>query len=200
MRSDTRMDNILHFWFGRVEETIIPSEHRAKIWFGEDMDTDTRIRDEFLIDLESAIDGRYQDWESTPRGQLALIILLDQFSRHIFRNNSQSYTQDETAVRICLNGIERGFDHQLSLIERVFFYFPLLHSEDRLLQERSVKSYELLSKLAFAETKVIFESFVKFANHHFSVIDRFGRFPQRNKLLQRGITPNEQSYLNDVQE
>ena len=68
------------------------------------------------------------------------------------------------------------------------------------MQERSVKSYELLSKLAFAETKVIFDSFVKFANHHFSVIDRFGRFPQRNKLLQRGITPKEQSYLNDIQE
>ena len=200
MHKKERIDDILHFWFGRVEETIIPSENRAKIWFGENADVDLEIRSNFLDDLNSAKQGECQEWEYTARGQLALIVLLDQFSRHIHRDTPLAFSQDPMAIRICLSGIEAGLDHQLSLIERVFFYFPLLHSENKQHQEQSVKAYALLSELSFAETRVIFDSFVKFANHHFSVIDKFGRFPQRNLLLQRSITPQEQSFLNEINE
>jgi Uncharacterized protein conserved in bacteria len=84
-------DDILHFWFGRVEETIVPSEHRARIWFGEDAATDQEIKGRFTKHLESAMAGEFDDWKNSPRGQLALIITLDQFSRHIFRGTPQAF-------------------------------------------------------------------------------------------------------------
>ena len=200
MNKEQRQNEILDFWFGRVEETIIPSENRARIWFGEDDEIDGLIRDKFLDDLNNAITGKHSDWNSTARGQLALIIILDQFSRHIYRGTSNAYETDQQAMDICLAGLSLEYDHQLSLIERVFFYFPLLHSEDIEMQKKSVQAYRMLSDLSFAETRVIFESFFKFANHHFSVINRFGRFPQRNQSLNRVMTSHEQSYLNEIQD
>jgi uncharacterized protein (DUF924 family) len=200
MNSEQRQNEILDFWFGRVEETIIPSENRARIWFGEDDEIDALIRDNFLDDLNNAITGKYSDWLSSARGQLALIIILDQFSRHIHRGTPDAYETDKQAMDICLAGLNLEYDHQLSLIERVFYYFPLLHSEDIEMQNKSVQAYQMLSDLSFAETRVIFESFFKFANHHFSVINRFGRFPQRNQSLKRVMTAHEQSYLKEIQE
>jgi uncharacterized protein (DUF924 family) len=200
MSSYSRQEDILKFWFGRVEETIIPSETRSRIWFGDDVEIDGLIRDNYLDDLNNAIEGKYDDWRSTSRGQLALIILFDQFPRHIYRDTPEAYVHDGRAVDICLSGIDSGDDHHLSLIERVFYYFPLLHSEDLALQNKSINAYQLLSDLAFAETRVIFESFFKFANHHYSLIEKFGRFPQRNLALSRGMTPPEEVYMNEISE
>ena len=125
-----RAEEINKFWLGRVEETIIPSEHRARIWFGEDQETDVEIKNLFSEDLEKAIKGEYDDWQENPRGQFALILLLDQFSRHIYRDTPQAFAQDPKALTICMQGISIEADHALSLIERVFYYFPLLHSEN----------------------------------------------------------------------
>lgn len=200
MHKDERMNEVLKFWFGRVEETIIPSEHRAKIWFGESAEVDQQIKDAFSSDLMNAMLGRYDSWTSTAHGQLALIILFDQFSRHIYRDLPSSIEQDEKAVKICLAGIDEKVDHQLSLIERVFYYFPLLHSESIEHQHRSVEMYASLVKVAFPETRVIFDSFFKFANHHYSIIERFGRFPLRNDILNRKTTDSEQAYINQVKE
>lgn len=193
-------DGILKFWFGRVEETIVPTEHRARIWFGEDEVTDQEIRSRFTGDLDAAISGQLVTWEESPRGQLALIITLDQFSRHVFRGTPQAFMQDPKALTICLSGIRDEFDHSLSLIERVFYYFPLLHSEKMTYQEQSVRAYRTLVDLAFSETRVIFGSFLKFANHHYSIIQRFGRFPQRNKALGRESSKAELIYLKEVEE
>jgi len=98
-----------------------------------------------------------------------------------------------------LEGIESESDHSLSLIERVFYYFPLLHSEKLIYQTQSVLAYQTLSDLAFSETRVIFDSFLKFANHHHSIIQRFGRFPQRNGTLKRKSTKAELVYLKEVE-
>lgn len=193
------IDRIVHFWFGRVEETIIPSEHRARIWFGEDPDIDIEIREKFNIDLEKAIDGAYDHWASSPRGQLALIIIFDQFSRHIFRNSPLAFSQDQKALQICVNGVRSETEHNLSLIERVFYYFPLLHSEQLDIQEQSVRAYRLLAELAFTETRIIYDSFVKFANHHYAIIRRFGRFPQRNAILGRTSSDMELTYLKEIE-
>lgn len=193
-------DKILKFWFGRVEDTIVPTEHRARIWFGEDPSVDNEIKELFQVDLEKAIAGEYDVWQETSRGQLALIIVLDQFSRHIYRNTPLAYSQDLQALDICINGIQNESEHNLSLIERVFFYFPLLHSEDLGYQEQAVRAYQMLADLAFSETRVIYDSFVKFANHHHSIIRRFGRFPQRNTILGRVSTKEEASYLREIEE
>lgn len=194
-----RAEEINKFWLGRVEQTIVPSEHRARVWFGEDKETDAVIKQEFSSDLKKAIQGEYDSWQTVPRGQLALILLLDQFSRHIYRNTPQAFAQDPKALAICLQGMSEEADHSISLIERVFYYFPLLHSENLHHQEQSVRAYQMLAELAFSETRVIYESFLRFANHHFSVIQRFGRFPQRNRVLNRDSTPEELVYLRETE-
>lgn len=193
-------DEVLKFWFGRVEETIVPTEHRARIWFAEDAVTDQEIKSLYGELLESATAGKLLAWESTPRGQLASIIVLDQFSRHIYRGTEKAFAQDPHALSICLNGMKTEADHSLSLIERVFYYFPLLHSEKLSDQERSVRAYRTLVDLAFSETRVIFDSFLKFANHHYTIIQRFGRFPQRNKSLSRESSKSEITFLKEIEE
>ena len=194
-----RAEEINKFWLGRVEQTIIPSEHRARIWFGEDPQTDVEIKQLFSEDLQKAITGEYDSWEEKPRGQLALVLLLDQFSRHIYRDTVQAFSQDPKSLTICLHGMSLEADHSLSLIERVFYYFPLLHSENIHHQEQSVRAYQLLSELAFSETKIIYDSFLRFAHHHYNVIQKFNRFPQRNKVLNRESTPEELVYLREIE-
>ncbi len=193
-----RVEEILKFWFGRVEETIVPSENRARIWFGESSEVDTEIKAKFSDDLERASRGEFKEWENSPRGQLALIITLDQFSRHVYRDRPEAFLQDDYALGICIQGVDTQADHQLSLIERVFYYFPFLHSEHLTHQERSIRSYQMLVELAFPETQVIYESFFKFANHHYNIVRRFGRFPQRNTVLGRESTSEEINYLKDI--
>ncbi len=96
--------------------------------------------------------------------------------------------------------MEHNYDHELSLIERVFYYFPLLHSEHLAYQESSIRAYEILAELALPETKVIYESFFKFASHHYSIVRRFGRFPQRNDVLSRESTREEIEYLKESEQ
>ena len=192
------VDDVLHFWFGRVEQTIIPTENRARIWFGDDPAVDEEIKSSYGSLLHGAINGALDTWVGKARGELALIIMLDQFSRHAFRDTEQAYASDAKALSICLQGLEQGHDHQLSLIERVFYYFPLLHSELLEHQEMSVEKYQMLPQMAFTETRVVFDSFVKFANHHYSLVQRFGRFPQRNIALARSSTPDELQYLQEM--
>jgi uncharacterized protein (DUF924 family) len=194
-----RIEEINKFWLGRVEETIIPSEHRAKVWFGEDQEVDNEIKNLFSADLDKAIKGEYDAWQDNSHGQLALILLLDQFSRHIYRDTPKAFAQDSKALSVCLNGVSIEADHALSLIERVFYYFPLLHSENLNHQEQAVRSYQILAELAFPETRVIYDSFLRFANHHFSIIQRFQRFPQRNRVLNRESTPEELVYLREIE-
>lgn len=193
-----KIDEILKFWFGRVEETIVPSEKRARIWFAEDEQIDHEMKIQFLEDLNNASNGNYLEWESMPRGQLALILLLDQFSRHIYRHSPQAYMYDSKALNICIAGLKQQADHELSLIERVFYYFPLLHSEILEYQESAISAYQILQELAFSETRLIYESFLKFAHHHYTIIQRFGRFPQRNEVLGRVSTPEELNYLQEI--
>ncbi|HLB57896.1 MAG TPA: DUF924 family protein [Gammaproteobacteria bacterium] len=193
-------DDVLKFWFGRVEETIVPTEHRARIWFGEDEETDQEIKWRFTTLLESALAGQLADWEKTPRGQLALIIMLDQFTRHVYRGSDKAFEYDEKVLSICLSGMRAQADHSLSLIERVFYYFPLLHSEQITHQEQSLRAYRTLVDLAFSETRVIFDSFLKFANHHYAIIQRFGRFPQRNRALHRESTQAEIDFMKEIGE
>lgn len=198
--SSNRQDEILDFWLGRIEETLIPTENRARIWFGEDEALDRLITEKFNHDLMLAESGQYSEWTTSPRGQLALIIILDQFSRHIYRGSPKAFAYDQQALAICLDGLNKNSDHKLSLIERVFYYFPLLHSEDIAMQELSVKSYRMLFELSLNETRVIFDSFLKFAQHHLSVVRQFGRFPQRNQVLRRHVTVEEQTFLNELQD
>lgn len=195
-----QIDNILKYWFGNVEETIVPNASRARIWFSDMPDVDEEIKSNYGQVHQELTKIEHSDWTSSARGKLAKIIVLDQFSRHIYRDMPASFAYDGSALETCLQGLRDEADHELSLIERVFFYYPLLHSEELVYQEQGVIAYGLLSDLAFEETRVIYDSFLKFANHHYSIIQRFGRFPQRNAILDRKTTEEEQAYLDKQDE
>ncbi len=197
----TAMDRIeaaLHYWFGHVEETSLPSEHRTWVWFSGDPVVDAEIKEQFQEDFDKVLRGEYPDWANTPRGNLALIIFLDQFSRRIHRDTLKAYSQDTKALEHCLKSIENQYDHRLSLVERVFFYFPLMHSENPDMQSLSLRAYEMLLSLSFPEVRPVFEKFLDHAIRHHEIISRFGRFPYRNKALGRVSTQAEEEFLKNA--
>lgn len=188
---------ILKYWFGRIEETMLPTPNRTRIWFSDDKDIDNEIRQKFAKDMENAILGTYAQWEDSPRGVLTLIILFDQFSRRIYRDTPLAFAQDHRALDLCLRGIERQYDHSISLIERAFFYYPLMRSESSEMQATAIRAYKILVDLSFMEVRTIFERFLELALNRFDVIKRFGRFPERNEVLNRASTEAEVKYLQD---
>lgn len=190
-------EEILKFWFGRIEETMLPTPNRTRIWFSDDQDIDNEIRQKFSKDIENAILGHYAELEDSARGVLTLIILYDQFSRKIYRGTPLAYAQDHRALDLCLRGIERQFDHSISLIERAFFYFPLMRSENAEMQATAVRAYKILVDLSFMEVRTIFEHFLELALTRFDVIKRFGRFPERNDILNRVSSEEELKYLKE---
>lgn len=192
--------SVLDYWFGRVESTIIPSPNRNEIWFGNSMEVDKQIKNEFGKLHEKAINNQLEHWQLGARSSLALVIILDQFSRHIHRNTPLAFEYDDKALQTCLYGIDREMDHQLSMIERVFYYFPLIHSEDIEMQATGVQGYQLLVELALSETRGLYEDFLNYAVKHYKVIQQFGRFPHRNQVLGRQSTEQEKQYLEQQQD
>lgn len=193
--SKDRVDVILHFWFGCIEKSILPSPHRIDIWRSNESKIVDEIKTKFLADYEAAIAGQLVEWENEAQSCLALVILLDQFSRKLFYAQAGAYRQDAKALELCLAGVERGFDHKISLIERVFFYMPLMHAESHDMQAISLRAYQMLLDLSFPEARPMFETFLQRAILHFDVIKRFSRFPERNQVLGRQSTEAEMTYL-----
>jgi uncharacterized protein (DUF924 family) len=200
MEQQESIDRILHFWFGHVESTVLPTQHRTRIWFGATAEGDKEIIDQFKAVTEKAICGECDDWEADPRGSLALIVVLDQFSRSIYRKTPMAFTQDQKALDVCVRGIERQFDHELSLIERAFFYMPLMHSENHEMQSTSVRAFKMLVDLSFPEARSTYESFFEYALRHYEIVERFGRFPHRNVIVGRQSTPEEDEFLQKSKE
>jgi len=194
-----RINQILRFWFGNLKEDEIPSDDQRKSWWVKDPEYDERIKDNFGNDLKMAINGELDDWRTGPEGSLALIILLDQFSRNIYRDTSKAFSQDEKAIQICLGGIEKDFDKKLHPVQRIFFYIPLMHSEDIEMQEKSLKYFSGLAeeyKEPESIADVVSNSY-EFAVKHYDIIKRFGRYPHRNEILGRESTPEEIEFLKE---
>ena len=154
-------------------------------WFRKDDAFDAEIRARFLAAMEAAAAGRLAQWEATPEGALALLILLDQFPRNIFRKSARAFAADPLARAVANRAIAQKFDQRVPPAERLFFYLPLEHSEELADQERAVA---LIRALGDAEL-------LKWAELHADIIRRFGRFPHRNSVLGRTTTPEEQAFL-----
>ncbi|MCH7834620.1 MAG: DUF924 domain-containing protein [Proteobacteria bacterium] len=192
-----RIDAILSFWFKEHELSAPQIDRRMDIWFGEDPIFDHEIEKDFSADVDKASDGELDHWAHDPRGRLALIILLDQFRRSIYRNTPSAFEKDPAALKLCVEGAMEGKDKGLSPIQRVFFYMPLQHAESRKVQAKSV---ELFARLAEAVSPTLRETFMtvaQFAELHRDIVERFGRFPHRNKMLNRKNTAEENEYLGD---
>lgn len=186
---------ILDFWFGDFSVPDYPTQDRYQLWFGKSEHTDKIVRDGFFSDLERAAHGEHGDWESDPRGRLALILLLDQFPRMIYRETPQAFAYDEAAQTLSLEGMSERCDEALNPFERLFFYLPLEHAESLELQRRSVDAVQRLLASSTSELAGKLAGYLDYAVRHFEVIERFGRFPHRNGMLKRDSTPEETIYL-----
>ena len=191
------IESVLGFWFGGDGNRNIAATAQAKeaLWWGGNRETDGLIRQRFGDLHAQALRGDLDAWCDTPRGRLALIIVVDQFSRNIHRGTPGAFAQDALARRLCVEGLAAGIDQELGLLERVFFYLPLEHSEDRADQARSVAVYESLTQAAPDALRDLFELYGQFAVDHRRVVDRFGRFPHRNAILGRASTSEEAAFL-----
>ena len=193
-----RIDAVLAFWFKQQSLSAPQVDRRMDVWFGEDASFDEQIKAEFAGDVARATEGKLDHWAKKPRGRLALIILLDQFRRNIFRNSADAFAMDRKALQLCVQGAMEKKDKGLDPIERVFFYMPLQHAESAKVQ---AKSCELFNKLAEAVSPTYRETFMtiaQFAELHRDIVDQFGRFPHRNQLLGRKNTAEEEEYLADA--
>jgi uncharacterized protein (DUF924 family) len=164
-------------------------------WFQGGPEVDREISERFGEVLEQARRGELDHWAKTLRGRLALIIVLDQFSRNIYRGSSLSYSQDPKALELAVGGIDLGMDRELSSMERIFFWMPLGHSEVPALQERIVHHQEEEAANAPPQRRAMAEFGISQARAVRDVIGRFGRHPHRNEILGRTSTPEELEYL-----
>lgn len=177
---------VLQFWFGREGDGGY-GEFREE-WFQKDEEFDDQIHDRFLEDYERAARGEYDGWREAAESCLALVILLDQFPRNLFRGDPRTYATDEKALTIAREALQKGFDRKLPHFERHFLYMPFMHSEDVEDQRRSVALFRKLAEEDGPDVK-------EYADEHREIVERFGRFPHRNEVLGRPSTPEEVEFL-----
>lgn len=189
--------DVLDFWFGDLDENGVPDSTHHKRWFKSNRKFDQEIRRRFLSLVLFASEQGLDHWRKEPGGALAEIILLDQFSRNIFRGGALAFEQDVLARKLCRQGMDKGYDMALPVVQRAFFYMPLQHSERAADQALSVECFEQLVAVSNGVQKPFIKSFLKYAREHKAIIDRFKRFPHRNKALGRPETEEEQEYLLD---
>jgi len=190
-----RIEEILNFWFAETPRDAFKIDGRMAFWFGDDKSQDEKIRSLFSEDIEKASSGELDHWADTPRGRLALIILLDQFRRNIFRGSKDAYLMDHQVLKLTIKGMELGHDRQLEPIERAFFYMPMQHSESLKVQDFSVRTFTTLAETVKPTLRATFRTFSQFAELHRDIVAQFNRFPHRNEALGRKNTPEEEAYL-----
>ena len=187
--------DLLDFWFGDNPDDAAVAESRAELWWGHRQDTDELLQLKFGAAASAAAAGVLDHWTGSPRGRLALILLLDQLPRAVHRATPAAFAQDAKARAVAERGLKSGADRLLRPIERLFFYLPFEHSEDLADQNRSVELYRELVKSVPTAQRETFAGFVDYAVRHRDMITRFGRFPHRNQILGRESTPEERAFL-----
>ena len=186
---------VLDFWFSATELDAPQIDSRMERWFGGGSRTDAQIREEFGELVRRSLAGRLESWAETAEGRLALIIVLDQFCRNIYRGTSKAFVGDRRALKLCVEGSIRGDYKALSPIQRVFFFMPLQHSEALNVQEKSVRIFNALAEGVSDTLRETFVTFAHFAELHRDIVARFGRFPHRNRHLGRRNTAEEEQFL-----
>jgi uncharacterized protein (DUF924 family) len=181
-----RAQEVLDFWFGREGESGYGEFREA--WFRKDLQFDRLIRDRFEALYEEAAAGALDDWKDDARSCLALVIVLDQFPRNMYRGDPRAYATDHKAQEIAEYAVDRALDRELPPFQRSFLYMPFMHSEDLEHQRRSVELFHALQGTREAGSP-------DYAVRHMEIIERFGRFPHRNEILGRHTTPEEAEFL-----
>jgi len=187
--------HILDFWFSAQELDAPQIDSRMERWFGTDSAQDQRIRAEFGALVDQALQGKLDAWARTTEGRLALILLLDQFCRNIYRGSARAFAGDKQALRLCVEGSMSNEYRSLPPVQRVFFFMPLQHAESLGVQDKSVRIFTALAEGVSDTLKETFLTFAQFAELHRDIIARFGRFPHRNRHLGRSNTAEEEAFL-----
>ncbi len=178
---------VLDFWFGPSDS---PERGRPReIWFKKSDAFDQAVREGFATLVEQAARGDLRNWDSAPHSLLALIIVLDQFPRNMFRNDARAFATDRQALAAAERMVACGWDRELTPVERSIAYLPYEHAEDLAMQDRSLELFQRL-----AEHSELVDA-LEWARKHHAVIARFGRFAHRNAVLERVSTPAEIEYL-----
>lgn len=195
-RREPEADAVLDFWFGDAADPD-NVKSRGKLWFSADGARDRTIRERFGALHDSAQRGSLEHWAETPRSALALLVLLDQFTRNLYRGTASAFGNDARALAVSREGISRGFDGELGVVERAFWYMPFQHSEDLEVQRESAALYKALLDDSPAPFIPFSRNTYDYAVLHCRIIERFGRFPHRNELLGRPSTDEERDYLDN---
>ena len=186
---------ILHFWFGELDEHGRADQATQARWWSKDPALDAEIRREFGSTLAAITRGELDAWLAAPRSRLAYIVVLDQFSRNMFRGTAGMFASDPLALRAALTGIDAGMDKALRLDERATFYMPLMHCEELATQERCIALFVALANELSGSARASMLNRVGYAERHRDIVKKFGRFPHRNALLGRASTPDELDFL-----
>jgi len=187
-------EDVLAFWFAGSATSPRLARRRQTVWFKASADFDRSCRKRFTATVEGALAGGLRSWAREPRSRLALILLLDQLPRNIWRGCAQAFAGDARAQALARDGLRRLLDRPLSPVERLFFIMPLQHAESRVLQAQSLRLHRRLLREAGAFAPIA-RSALKSAREHRDIVARFGRFPHRNRALGRTSSPAEQAFL-----
>lgn len=196
LKSPTAQD-VLDFWLGDGLERGWCSDKRDELWFGGGAELDARIRQRFGALVEQALDGGLVDWEARIDTRLALVLLLDQFTRNVYRGQARAFAGDARAQQLSLQAHASGMDAEFATVGMVFLSMPLMHAEDPALQAESVLRFQRLLDTCAPELRETLERNLEFARLHRDIVARFGRFPYRNAVLGRASTPAEETFLKD---
>ena len=186
---------LLEWWFGTFESPSEIAADKGRLWFGKRDSQDLEARTRFGGWVEQALAGGLTEWAQRPEGWLALVLLLDQLPRMIFRDSPNSFAGDLRAQALVAQGIAADFDRQLRPIERVFIYLVFEHCENLAVQNEAVSRYIDLVAQQPESDRTLFNDYLDYAEQHQQVIARFGRFPHRNAVLGRESTAEELEFL-----
>ena len=196
LREDAkRQTAILKYWFGSKPHTPTSIESKRKIWYAGNEEIDAEIRSKFEEDFERACREVNLHWGESAEGSLALVILLDQFSRNLHRDSIKAYEQDPLARAVAKRAIKSGFDRTMSVPERVFLLHPFHHSESVTDQQDGCTLLRELELEGHAEWASLIQSSIEWFESHRATVERFGRFPHRNHILNRNSTDDELAFL-----
>ena len=186
---------ILEFWFGDAVSDAAKATARDRFWFGAASDTDAIIRERFFPAIEAAARDELAAWALEPRSALAEVILLDQFPRNVWRGTANAFAYDSRALDAARAAVAAGHLDRLAPVEQAFLVLPFEHSEAIQDQREGVHLSAMIAASAPAEWRALLERYLDFAVKHLEIIERFGRFPHRNRVLGRAATPGEIEYL-----
>lgn len=198
MPSDNNLPSphdVLTFWFGDALASDWPAQDRSALWFGGGAALDATITQRFGPLVDTALDGGLVDWENPLPARLALVIVLDQFTRNVHRGQARAFAGDGRAQRLVLQSLALAQDTELPRVGRLFFYMPLMHAESLALQHECVARLEALAEGSPPEVREQLQGNLRSARQHRDIVEQFGRFPHRNAVLGRPATPDEEAFL-----